>query len=285
MITIPKQINYVEYYFTLRCNFKCDYCINDLSGVIRKRKELTVDEAINSLNKINFGDIPLTIGGGEPTFRPDFYDLLYGLKSDIKIDLLTNLQFDVNTFIKKISPERFNKTDNDAYKSIRVSYHPESTNKSIISKIKTLQDAGFLIGLFGINHPKNMYANMVMSELARKNNIYFFIKDFLGEYDNELFGYYRYKDSFSKIKKKCKCRSKELLIGPEGNIYKCHRDLYNLEFPVSNIKDDFEIKYIFRDCNMYGFCNLCDVKTKLNRFLQMGHCSVEIENVEELPTK
>ena len=36
---------------------------------------------------------------------------------------------------------------------------------------------------------------------------------------------------------------------------------------------------------MYGFCNLCDVKTKLNRFLQMGHCSVEIENVEELPTK
>lgn len=277
MIKIPEQINYVEYYFTLRCNFKCEYCINDISGLKRKRQELTVDEAVNGLNKIDFGDLPLTIGGGEPTIRHDFFDLLSGLRSDIKIDLLTNLQFDVNTFIKKVSPKRFNSSTNSAYKSIRVSFHPASTDESVIAKIKTLQDAGFLIGLFGINHPKNMYANMAMSELARKENVYFFIKDFLGEFNGQLFGYYKYKSAFSKICKKCKCRTKEVLIGPEGNIYKCHRDLYNVEFPVGNIKEDFKIEYKFRDCNMYGFCNLCDVKTKLNRFLQMGNCSVEIE--------
>ena len=41
------------------------------------------------------------------------------------------------------------------------------------------------------------------------------------------------------------CRSKELLMSPEGHVYRCHRDLYAQENPTGNILDsEFEIKDI-----------------------------------------
>ena len=103
------------------------------------------------------------------------------------------------------------------------------------------------------------------------------MKDFLGEYDNDFFGYYKYPKALDGIPKQAKCRTRELLIGPEGNIYRCHRDLYNAEDAIGNIADqDLEITDSFRPCTNYGKCNPCDIKLKTNRFLQMGNCTVEI---------
>jgi len=272
---ISKEFNYAEAFLTLRCNFGCSYCINDYDGSKRNRKELSARQWAKAINKFNW-EIPLTLGGGEPTLHRDFYKLLKKIKPEVNLELLTNLSFDVDEFIKRVKPERFTQKEK-AYKSIRISYHPEKQNiTELVYKAKKLQDAGFRIGIFGLNHPKNMKANMEMAEHARMYGIYFFIKDFLGEINNHKFGFLKYPYAVGRKRRTVLCRGKAILIGPEGRVYKCHRDLYHDKHNLGNIVDDFKFKFRFRKCLNYGKCNPCDVKARTNRFLQMGDCNVEI---------
>ncbi len=278
LIKLPERYNYSEAYLTLRCNLGCSYCINQQSSVIRNRRELSAKEWANALNRIDFGDIPLTLGGGEPTLHKEFFVLLDLLRPDINIDLLTNLDFNIDEFISRTSPDRFNSRKNSAYRSIRVSYHAEKMNpEDLMYKVEKLQKKGFSIGVFGLNHPHNLESNMHMSEVARQNQVYFFIKDFLGIYDGHLFGYFKYPSGLDGKKKRVFCRTNEFLIDPCGDVYRCHRDLYKKEGAIINITNPhFKINERFKYCNNYGECNPCDVKLKANRFLKGGNCSVEI---------
>lgn len=277
-LTLPPDVNYAELYASLRCNLTCEYCMNDFGALRRGRKEMPAALLAEGLNRIDFGTVPLTIGGGEPTVRKDFYDLLDALDPSIGIDMLTNCQFDIENFIRRVSPSRFNSTTHPAYKAIRVSYHPtEMDAQTTIKKVQVLQEAGFSIGIFGISHPLNMSANIEMSELARKAQVYFFIKDFLGTHEGQLFGFYKYPEALSGRRESVMCKTTELLIGPEGNIYRCHRDLYCAENPVASIVDpNLQLTSEYRSCDVFGECNACDVKWKVNRFLSMGRCSVDI---------
>lgn len=269
MIKLPKEINYAELYLTFKCNLGCDYCINKQSG-LEGRLERTGDYWIDFLNNIDFGNLALTIGGGEPTTHPDFFKILE--KTNVKKDLLTNLQFDVNDFTRRVDPEWFSKSENPAYKSIRASYHTTMNPTETISKLVGLQNRGFKVGLFGLNHPTNSQKNMEMAELARENKIYFFIKDFLGKWNGQMYGTYKYPDGINNNLQTKECRISELIIAPDGVIHRCHRDLYHNENPIS-----LEELYKFKSCNKYGDCNSCDIKLKTNRFLQDGNCQVEIK--------
>ena len=281
MISLPLDVNYAELYFTFRCNLSCQYCINGLDVAQRMQPELAVGELADGINRIDFGAIPLTIGGGEPTQREDFYELLESIRPDIGLDLLTNLQFDVDQFMSLVKPERFNNYVDllrKAYKSIRVSYHPQQVNAAeLVQKVALLQSRGFRIGIFGISHPLNMNANIEMSELAREAQVYFFIKDFLGTYGGKTFGFYKYPEALNGGQRTCVCKTTELLIGSDGRIYRCHRDLYRSEYAVASILDaDLQLHSEYRACDKFGECNACDVKWKVNRFLSMGKCSVDI---------
>jgi hypothetical protein len=145
-----------------------------------------------------------------------------------------------------------------------------------------LQDAGFNIGIFPINHPNNTEDNMKLAEEARKAKIYCFIKDYLGIWNGNITGHFKYIDSIDGKKHgTVGCRTKELLISPSGLVYKCHRDLYAEENGLSNICDpNFKPEYRYRACDNYGKCNYCDIKLKTNRFLQMGVCSVDIKKIK-----
>jgi len=274
---ISKQFNYAEVFLTLKCNLGCSYCINDVDGVKRDREELSAKQWARAINRFKW-KIPLTLGGGEPTMYKEFYPLLNKIKKEINLELLTNLTFDPIEFINRTNPERFTKKEK-AYKSIRASYHPEKHNPmTLINNAQILQDNDFRVGIFGLNHPDNMKANMDMAEYARQSGVYFFIKDFLGEINNHKFGFLKYPDAVGKEKgKSVLCRTKNITIGPNGDAYKCHRDLYHDQYPIGNITDgSFNFKYRFRKCLDYGLCNPCDVKQRTNRFLEMGDSNVEI---------
>ena len=279
MIKLPKEINYAELYYTLRCNFKCPYCINNVNTVVRKREERSYVELAKAINNIDFGKLPLTIGGGEPTLREDFYSFINSLRKDISIDLLTNLSFNTATFIKELHPNRFtSQGDTTAYKSIRVSYHPQQSNpEELVEKVKRLQVQGFSIGIFGIASPNSIGPNIQMAELARKYGIYFFVKEYLGKFENSILGYYKYKDAVYHTAKKAQCRTSELLIDSSGKIYKCHRDLYDNDRELGNIFSEENIEFKYRDCSLYGECNPCDIKTKVSLNLKDNRCNVEIK--------
>lgn len=292
MVKLKEHHNYVAFFLTLACNLNCSYCINLHNGGSRyvqaKRKELTVKEWIDIANSLVLrDDLPITLQGGEPTLFQGFDILTREVKPEIKMDLLTNMMFSVDWFIKNVSKERFNRKA--PYAPIRVSYHPgQNSIDDLIYKTKKMEDAGFRVGIFGILHPDEKIKKHILEvqEKALKEGIDFRTKEFLGEYNGKLYGTFKYKDSVcSSTMKYCKCKTTELLVDPGGYVYKCHSDLYAGRSPYANIVDDeFSADMIdeYRECYVYGDCNPCDVKVKTNRFQQYGHTSVDIIDIKEL---
>jgi hypothetical protein len=179
--------------------------------------------------------------------------------------------------MRQIAPERIKR---DApYASIRVSYHPEVMNiEELAARVIMLKDAGYNIGIWGVLHPKWGKEVLLAQAYCQSRDIDFRTKEFLGDYEGVLHGTYAYQDACSRqTKKRVCCRTSELLIGPEGNIYRCHADLYGNRNPVGHLLDpSFKCSTEFLECNDFGGCNPCDVKLKTDRFQQNGHTSVEI---------
>jgi MoaA/NifB/PqqE/SkfB family radical SAM enzyme len=269
----------------MACNLKCDYCINSYSGENRTAVgTLSGRKWVEGLNRlVSRDDLPITLQGGEPSLHPDFIWIINNIRRNLNIDILTNLCFDIDTFITEINPLRLRR--NAPYANIRVSYHPYYMDLDKLTKdVLKMQDAGFSIGIFGILHPKITTQVLKAQQKCRDLGIDFRTKEFLGEYNKQLHGTYLYPEAVgSGIRKDCLCRTSELIIGPEGGVFRCHHDLYKGFPSIGNLLDDhFVIEDIFRECNEFGDCNPCDIKTKTNRFQIYGHTSVEIKEKQQV---
>jgi len=283
-IKIPAHYNYVAAFLTLSCNLTCSYCINRFGQVGSARGLLSGEEWVTAINRIESRpDLPLTLQGGEPSLHKDFYYIINNIRPDLNIDLLTNLQFDVDEFMSKVSPDRIKR---DApYASIRVSYHPQVMElKPLAEKVLTLQQAGYSIGLWGVMHPLQSEIILKAQEYCKGLGIDFRQKEFLGEYEGRMYGTYRYPGACGKeFKKDVLCKTTELIMGPDGSVFRCHSDLYEGRPAVGNVTNPaYELEDIFRPCDVFGHCNPCDIKVKTNRFQVFGHTSVEIEGAEEI---
>ncbi len=277
---VSPQVTYAGIFLTFHCGFHCSYCINR-HGALKKRKVLTASEWERGLNRLQIDRsrmVPLTIQGGEPSYHPAWIDIINRLRTDFYIDLMTNLDFDIDRFMKEIPPDRLKR--DVPYASIRVSYHPEHSNLiELIGKIKRMQEAGYSIGLFMVDHPASSVQSI--KRTAQEVGIDFRLKDFLGIHEGVLWGQYKYEDAVcGPAKKDVECRSTELLIAPDGNIHRCHRDLYAGENKIANILDDeLKIEFPFRYCDQFGNCSPCDQKIKTDRYQRPGACSVEIRPI------
>lgn len=286
-ILIPENYTYISAFLTMRCNLKCSYCLNEFEETFtRKWEEINSESWISLLNRIHSKpDIPITLSGGEPSLHKGFIEILKNVKKDLSIDILTNLQWTeelMERFLSgEIQPERLKR--NSAYASIRVSYHPEQMDIiDLVKKAKRLQDAGFSIGIWGILYPSPAHLTKINEAqfVCKDFGVDFRLKEYTGEYNGVQYGNYsKYPGSISQEEKKtAACKTTELLIGPNGNVYRCHSDLYGKENSIGSVLDpEFEIKNIFRECKKYGFCHPCDVKVKTNYKQQLGHTSVDIK--------
>lgn len=277
-IDMPAEYNYIAAFLTFACNLRCSYCINNFQQRIIKRKIISGKDWVRGLNRIiSRSDLPVTLQGGEPSMHPDFIDIINNLNPELNIDILTNLQFDTEEFIKKVNPDRIKREA--PYASIRVSYHPEQMDlDETIKKTLKMLEADFSIGIWGLMHPAYEKIILEAQDKCQKLGIDFRLKDFLGEYNGNLYGTYRYEGACNKkFRKKVQCRTSELLIDSQGDIFCCHADLYSGINQIGNILDsNFQIENKFRDCSNFGHCNPCDIKVKTNRFQQYGHTSVEL---------
>ena len=290
-VGIPGDYNYIAVFLTLGCNLSCSFCINNYESKALKRnnhdKMLDGRQWIASLNRIiSRSGLPVTLQGGEPLIHPDFVEIVNGVRPDLEIDILTNL-YDKG-FITKfldIAPDRIRR---DApYSSIRVSYHPEQMNlDELIKNVLILKDRGYSIGVWSVFHPSQKEKIEKAKKKFLKAGIDFRLKEFLGEYEGKMYGHYRYKGACDKkFRKDVLCKTTELIIGPDGSVYRCTSDLYEGRDPIGSILNpSFQIEDQFRPCDWYGHCNPCDIKLKTDRFQQLGHSSVEIkgEEVENL---
>ncbi len=279
-VNVPEHYNYIGIFLTLGCNLSCSYCINHLVGLNQRRKHLNASQWIEAINRIDIrNDLPISFQGGEPTIHPGFYEIVKGIEKR-PIDLLTNLQFDTTKFMQELPAHYF--VRDLPYPSIRVSYHPETMElEPLLQKIKILKNNDYPIGLYSVDHPDSQNDIIQATKRCQEEDILFKTKEFLGEHNGKIYGNYHYEDScFSKQKKNCLCKTSELLISPEGDVFRCHHDLYNKILPIGHILNpNYMIEDIFRECSFYGNCNPCDVKRKNNRFQIFGHASVEIKEI------
>lgn len=280
-VILPEHFNYVGIFLTLNCNLKCSYCINHLSGAAEKKGFLNGQDWITAINRLSLPqNLPVSLQGGEPTVHPHFYKIINGIREDIPIDLLTNLQFDPIEFSKRIAPERLRRESK--YASIRVSYHPETMNWNVLrEKVIWMKNKGYSIGLYGILHPRDKDEILRAQSAAQNFGIDFRTKEFLGTYEGKIYGDYLYEGSvFNDKNKNCLCKTSELLIGSDGGVYRCHHDLYNKYRPQGNLLDEsFIVRNEFIACDRFGKCNPCDVKIKNNRYQEWGHTSVLIKDI------
>jgi len=277
-IIMPESYNYCAVFLTFACNLQCSYCINHFERQVSKRKVVSGKEWVKGLNRIvSREDLPITLQGGEPSLHPDFFYIINNLKPELNIDILTNLQFDVDKFIKNIPSERIRR--NSPYASIRVSYHPEEMNlDEMIKKVLKLQEKNFSIGIWGVVHPAYERTVLLAQDKCRQKGIDFRVKEFLGEYNGRLYGKYKYPGACEKkFMKQVRCKTTELLIDCQGDVFRCHSDLYSGANQVGNIMScGFQIEDSFKNCSIFGHCNPCDIKVKTNRFQEFGHTSVDI---------
>jgi len=220
--------------------------------------------------------VPITLQGGEPSMLKGWLNLINGLDPDFYVDILTNLDFDIDEFMGAIPPDRLQR--DVPYASIRVSYHrKESPPIDLLDNLVKMRNADYSVGVFAVDHPG--FSNRDFEQWCRRLDIDFRTKEFLGIYEGVLWGLYRYPDALDGTPKKVRCKMTELLIAPDGNIHRCHRDLYAGENSLGNILDeDLRIEFKFRKCDRYGECNPCDVKVKNDRFQKFGSCSIEIKS-------
>lgn len=299
-IVIPDTYKYISVFLTLRCNLHCSYCLNEfVDNFEREREELSGIQWAKSLNKIvSRSDVPITFTGGEPSLHKDFIYILNNLKSELNIDILTNMWWSkdkIKTFMEEINPDRIKR---DApYPSIRASYHPEQMQdgQKLVENVKELQDAGFSVGIESVMYPSDMQLTAIeqMAIRCRNLGVSFRPKSYTGKFEgiddngknfSITYGNYsKYNHSAFNSTKilECMCKTTELLIGPNGDVYRCHRDLFSEQNSIGNITSPgFEIQDISRPCNLYGRCHPCDVKVKTNYKQELGHTSVKINNIK-----
>jgi len=216
-------------------------------------------------------DLPITISGGEPTLHPDFYTIVSWIDKNIPLDLLTNGKFCTDVFMCKINPRRFKRQAK--YASIRFSYHPNYTKiLSLFKKVLRMKNKGYSVGIWAVN--KDPRVNIY--RLAAKTlGIDFRLKEFL----DKKHGTYKYPEALDGVAKECLCKPSELLIAPDGRLFRCHHDLYHGVNSYGHILDKkVKLPEDYLPCENYGNCNPCDIKLKFDRFQRKGHCAVTIKN-------
>jgi hypothetical protein len=282
-LEIPADHNYIAAFLTLGCNLSCPFCINAYGGLDARYSLMDGDQWVSGLNRIaSRADLPVTLQGGEPSIHPDFFSIINGLRDDLNIDILTNLQFDVDAFMAAVPPERVSREA--PYASIRVSYHPGEMHLSdTAAKVVNMLENNYSVGVWTVDHPGNRTAIEEARKVFTERGIDFRLKEFLGDHAGQLHGSYKYPGALSRTDHDpVECRTTELIIGPSGDVFRCHADLYKGRKPVGHICDpDFEIDTGFRSCDQFGFCNPCDIKIKTDRFQEFGHTSVEIRGAGE----
>lgn len=244
---------------------------------------MTGADWVAGINRLNLPpDLPVTLQGGEPTVHKDFYEIVAGIKPELNIDLLTNLEFDIDEFMARVAPGRMKR---DApYASIRVSYHRgQSDLQKLLAKASRLARSHYSVGIWAVDHPEYHLETLEAQREAWCMGLDFRLKEFLGPWEGKVHGTMRYDHAVDAHDLRyCECRTTELLVSPSGHIHRCHSDLYANRIPIGHILSDHN-PLIGQNlpCAVYGRCNSCDIKVKTNRFQESGHSSVAIRALSD----
>jgi len=283
LLRVGEQFNYIGCFLTLRCTYTCWFCINR-SRLFKPRAEISGAKWITFFNRLAT-DIPVTLQGGEPTLHADFYDIINNTIHPL--ELMTNLSFDLDRFMKRVPPDRFRRTA--PFAPIRSTFYPEQEDPvDFIAKVKRLTDAGYDVCSYVIEMPRDNDRLARWRDTFEQAGLELRVKAYLGMHKGRLYPEGGYADEQAvqgDQLRPVRCRTNDILVAPDGLLHRCHRDLYAGENAIATLINPEEaLAFTHRECNNFGGCNYCDLKIKNNRFEQPGFVSVDIlSNEKEEP--
>jgi MoaA/NifB/PqqE/SkfB family radical SAM enzyme len=207
------------------------------------------------------GSPPIVLQGGEPTLYQGFYDILQHADSGVGFEIKTNLNFDVEIFKFKVDRTRLLRA------GIIATYHPEESRIwFIIDQLQRLQEGRYKATLYAVYHPQFRAKLWLAKIICKLNGFDLIFKPFVGLWKGKVYGKMRYSGAvFSPHLRQVKCRTREILVGPDGSVYRCYADLFMARQPIGHIcherfsEDDIKT---WRDCDRFGACSPCNIKVK-----------------------
>jgi len=191
----PPYKVYWNWDITYDCNYKCSYC--DL----RRRQDRYPYVEIGRWKKIwdeifeKYWCCHVRFSGGEPFVYPHFIDLIAMLSEKHTVDVTTNLSFDIDAFLKRISPGGV---------SLSASFHPEAIGiDEFLNKTALLNEKKFPTSIAFVAYPPHLKDLERYKKAAGEKKIFdrpgilFKIIPFMGEYEGK-----KYPDSYSPQQKK-----------------------------------------------------------------------------------
>ena len=168
------------------CNYKCTYCdfANGRLPTCSRQEQGIYNKATLSewkevwdriFNQYYSGLVRLS--GGEPSIHPLFYKLVRLLQEKHIVDITTNLNFDINYFIKNIPPDNI---------GISASFHPQfSTLENFLEKAMLFQNRGYRISVCIVSYPPFLDKLEYFKGEFENRNFNFKISPFNGKYQGK----------------------------------------------------------------------------------------------------
>ena len=181
-LVVPNRV-FVTWDIHYACNYRCEYCFfcKKWDEVAKENKYPGLDtwEKIWDDFYKKYGSAHIHVSGGEPFTYPDFMDLVVYLTENHTIEFDTNLSFDVDEFISKVSPGRV---------KFATAFHPGFANfKVYFEKVLKLKECGFDIGINYVAFPKQLSQMKEYKKAFDKEHISFTIMPFRGEFEGRAY--------------------------------------------------------------------------------------------------
>lgn len=281
-VSFPKEFDYLSVFLTFRCQYGCEYCQNRQQKEFRpERYEISARQWIEGLNRLELPEgFPVTFEGGEPSLHPGFFEILRQVRHPV--NFLSNFEFDVQKLIANV-PASALRSPSPAYNPIRITFHPGwSSEARVIGKAHLLQEAGYSLSIYGVSHPDHVENLRGLQIRFADRGIDFRIKPFYGLAHGMAWGSYAYPDAWRNGHRKIRnCRLRSVLFDPQGDLYRCHRELFVGKNSRGNLNHPgFRLRYELEPCWRYGECSPCDVKIATNSAGVGQYTPAEIQRIK-----
>lgn len=177
---------------TYKCNYKCTYCHAPKHGQknVVDTSIISKEEWVKIWNNVYnmYGECEINISGGEPSIYPNFFDIVQEIIKKHKVEIVTNLSFNVENNLDNLNPERVR---------FAASFHPQHVSvEEFSAKIKKIKKAGFIVTTNFVPWPPFFDKVEYYKKVFDRNNINVVLQPFVGTYDGK-----KYPDSYNDEEK------------------------------------------------------------------------------------
>jgi len=221
-----------------KCNYKCAYCSVRLFEKVKENtvENKSVGEIVDSWKNIyeKYGSSRIRLTGGEPSIYPNFFTILKELIAYHRLQLGTNLSFDINKFCDVADPDKVR---------VDASLHCEYIQlEDFVKKIELLKKNKFKLSVSYVAYP-DFIKNISLAKKEIENmGIPFFVHPFSGVCKGKV-----YPLSYTEEEKK--------------QIFKLDMKT-NIELESRKKNNDTEEKFFNKDgtINWEGINKICKIK-------------------------